>query len=799
MAEAAPAGRSAFPRRRLLQGAGAGIAGVALGATFLGEPAASAGSGPFGAEWLFGPYAEGCTDIGFDEDALAPVTVPHCVTPLSWQEWEPPSWESVWVYRQHFTAPAELRAARAFLRFDGVLSAATVFLNGRQLTRHVGGYLPLTCEVTGLLHRDDNVLAVTVDGRWQTDTPPDLPKFPEPAAIDFYQPAGIYRAVHLFATPHTYLSDVFAQQAEVLTPDRTVALQCVVDAAKAVEGAVLLTASLRQGGPVLATATADLNGLKRGANNATVTLENLGAVRLWDLDDPALCDIDVVLSIDGRPVHSYPVRTGLRDARFTVGGFLLNDRPVKLFGLNRHQWYPYVGGAMPDRVQRRDAEILKNELNCTMVRCSHYPQSPAFLDACDELGLLVWEELPGWDHVGDFAWQEQAFDDVHDMVVRDRNHPSIIIWGTRVNETLGQNALYDRTDRLAEQLDPTRPCTGAVTGDRGYRSPLYPVRAGGGVFSFNDYSRPKTPSTPPTLRPPRRGVPYLVSEAVGAVIGPPHYRRTDPPAVQREQGLLHAWVHERAAADPRYCGLLGWCGFDYPSGWTHAVAGIKYPGVMDFFRIPKLGAGFYRSQRDPARGPVIEPAFYWDFGPGSPPDGPGRGAMVFSNCERLIVTVSGQRPLTVLPEKATFPHLAHPPFLLTLTSRGGPRELLIEGQVGGKTVLRRRFSPDPSYDTLSCVADDDVLAADGQDTTRVALRAFDRYGAPRPYVLGALNIGITGPGVLIGPRQIDFAAVGGACAVWVRSLRGQPGTITVSAEHPTLGPASAAVIATDQR
>ncbi|HEX3650141.1 MAG TPA: glycoside hydrolase family 2 TIM barrel-domain containing protein [Pseudonocardiaceae bacterium] len=517
-----------------------------------------------------------------------------------------------------------------------------------------------------------------------------------------------------------------------------------------------------------------------------MTMTGLAGVRLWDVTDPALCDVRVTLAIGGRQVHERRVRTGFRDAVFAEDGFRLNGRRLTLFGVNRHQWYPYVGGAMPDRVQRRDAELLKHELNCDMVRCSHYPQSTAFLDACDELGVMVWEEIPGWDYVGDVTWRDRALADVHGMVVRDRNHPSVIVWGTRVNETVGQLTLYEHTDLLAQRLDPSRPCTGAVAGRRGYTEPLYPTTTGGSsVFSFNDYSPLRSPVAPPTLRPPRSGVPYLVSEAIGSLVGHPHYRRVDPVTVQADQALLHAWVHELAAADPRYCGLLAWCGFDYPSGWYHSVTGVKYPGVVDFFRIPKLGAAFYQSQVDPSVRPVIEPGFYWDFGPHSP-HGPGR-ATIWSNCDRLVLHLEG-RPRTLRPRRELFPHLAHPPFVTDLTIRRGQNpELRIDGYVGERLVLRRHFSADPTFDQLSCVADDDTLTADGADATRVVVRAVDRYGAPRPYVTGPVTFSVTGPAVLIGDNPFDFTAAGGAGAVWLRTIRGLTGQVVLSATHPDLG------------
>lgn len=782
-------------RRRFLVGLGVGVVGAAaIGVGILGdEPTASAGT-PLGNEWLFGPFVAGCTNADYNDEDLVPVTVPHCVAPLSWEGWDPASWEQRWIYRQYFDAPPGLRSGRAFVRFEGILSAASVFVNGRHIDDHEGGYLPVTVELTGLLRPKGNVLAVAVDGRWNQEVPPNVPRFPTATAIDFYQPGGMYRPVAVSGVPSAFVSDVFARPVGVLTPGRSLVVTTTVDAAKPVSGPVTVTAELTQSGRSLGSAAATLPGLTKGTQVVVSTLTGLSAVRLWDVTDPALCDVTVTLRAGDRVVHTRSVRTGFRDAVFTPNGFFLNGRRLKLFGLNRHQWYPYVGGAMPDRVQRRDAQILREVLACNMVRCSHYPQSPAFLDACDELGLLVWEEIPGWDYLGNAAWQNRMTEDVRDMVVRDRNHPSIVVWGTRVNETIGQLALYNRTDRLALELDPSRPCTGALAGRRGYYSPPYPIPDGTSVFSYNDYTTMPEPGNlpragaPPGLRPPREGVPYLVSEAVGTISGPPHYRRVDPQPMQRDQAMLHAWVHDRAAADDRYCGLLAWCGFDYGSGWLHSVNGVKYPGVADFFRVPKPGAAFYRSQVDPAKQVVIEPSFYWDFGPSSPPTGPGPRAALWSNCDRLDVFLDERRVATLRPDRAAFPHLDHPPFLLNLTVRAGMRpDLRVDGYLGNRLALTRRFSADPTFDTLSCVADDTTIDADGQDATRVVLRAVDRYGAPRPYVTGWVSVTLDGPGTLIGDSSLDFTATGGTGAVWVRSVRGQPGTVTVYAVHATLG------------
>ncbi|HJP78449.1 MAG TPA: glycoside hydrolase family 2 TIM barrel-domain containing protein [Pseudonocardiaceae bacterium] len=780
-------------RRRFLTATGIGAVGaVSLGSVMLTSNTDVASPPPTD-QWLFGPYVDGCTDPSFDDAEMALVSVPHCVTSLSWQGWDPDSWQRVWVYRQHFDASPELHAARSFIRLDGVLSAAKVYLNGRLVGVHRGGYLPLTCELSGILSRSGNVIAVVVDGRWSQDVPPDLPDFAKPSAIDFYQPAGIYRPVTVYPEPKSFLRDVFAYPQDVLTADRSCPVQCLVDSNTKVSGKVSLVAELRQGTDLIASTSTEFDDLPHGQHTETLTLTGLSDVRLWDVDDPALCQVRVTLRIAGKQVDQRTVRIGFRDAQFTLDGFFLNGRRLKLFGLNRHQWFPYVGGAMPERVQRNDAEILKNELNCNMVRCSHYPQSPAFLDACDELGIMVWEEIPGWGHVGDNPWQQRVLEDVHDMVMRDRNRPSVIVWGTRVNETLGPVILYDRTDQLAQQLDPSRPTSGAVNGNLGYESPLYPGNTDS-PFAFNDYSKPSTPHEQPGLRPPRPDTPYLVTEAIGALVGSPTYRRTDAVPIQAEQARLHAAVHDAAAADDRYCGLLAWAGFDYPSGSWHSVKGVKYPGVVDFFRIPKLGAAFYQSQVDPNVRTVIQPAFYWDIGTGPSAAGPGKDAVIWSNCEKVVCYLDGKKVATATPRRDLFPHLAYPPFLVDLTPPNGQRpDLRIDGYLGTNVVTSRQFSADPAFDSLYFQADDSEIVADGQDMTRVVVIAQDRYGSHRPGVTDPVTFAVDGPGELVGDNPLDFQAAGGAAAVWVRSVKDQPGTIGVSVAHPQLGQATVTI------
>ncbi|MGH3435313.1 MAG: glycoside hydrolase family 2 protein [Sciscionella sp.] len=793
-------------RRQLLAAGGLGVVAMsALGPAFADRDAVTPAIPP-GAPWLFGPYQYGSTNTSFIEDHLVPVSLPHCVVPLSWRDWSPETWERRWVYRRHFDVSPSTASGRLFAHFDAVMTTASVYLNGRPLGEHPGGYLPFSFELTGKTRSRDNVLAVIVDGGWRADVPPNRPRARRPSTIDFYQPSGMYRAAGFRQRPDTFIADVFARPANVLDTVRSVEVSVQLDSSDRVRAPAMVTVMVLDGTRALTETSAEVPALPRGLTRVPLTVQALPPLTLWDIDDPHLYTVRTVLTVDGMVMDQHDVRIGFRDAQFRKDGFFLNGRRRKLFGLNRHQWYPYVGAAMPDRVHRKDAEILKRELNCNMVRCSHYPQSEAFLDACDELGLMVWEEAPGWDYIGDATWRERVRRDVRGMIVRDRNHPSIIVWGTRLNETKDDAALYTRTNDIAVHLDGSRPTTGAV--DRAPND-VGPVKTSPfgkavdpystteftqNVFAYNDYSRRRKKNGLPSLRPPRIDLPYLISEAVGTLVGPAHYRRTDRPHVQSVQALLHAAVHDDAAGDDRYCGLLAWCAFDYPSGWYHALEGIKWPGVCDIFRIPKLGAAFYRSQIQPARRPVIEPGFYWDFGPRSPANGPGSDSLIYSNCDTLAVSVDGLAPVTLHPDRARFPHLAYPPFVADLAFHGHrPVELRVDGYLAGKRLLTRTFSADSSKDMLLMAADDTELDADGADATRLALRAVDRYGAARPYVSGHVTLSVRGPATLVGDNPFPFDATGGAGAVWLRTVGGHAGAITVRASHPRLGTASATV------
>ena len=709
-------------------------------------------------DWLYqSKHVPEATKPGFDESKMQPVTLPHTNQMLPWHSFDERASQIVSVYRRHFRTPGDIGGKRVFLDFEGVMTACTVTINGHSFEEQRGGYTPFSFEITDHLEASGkNLLAVSVDSTERSDIPPFG------GDIDYLTFGGIYREVSLRVVPKSYLENVFAMPQEVLTPQRKLTVRCHLGGDQPQGGKLMV--ELRDGEHVIQHAEKTDIG---SAGVQELTLGGLSEIELWSLEKPKLYSVVVSYQASaGAPADEFKLQTGFREARFTEHGFHLNGKHIKLRGLNRHQTYPYVGGAMPARVQRRDAQILKNELKLNLVRTSHYPQSRHFLDACDELGLLVLEEIPGWQHIGENGWQDLSVRNVGAMIQRDWNHPAIILWGVRINESHDNHDFYVRTNRAAHELDPSRQ-----TGGIRY---LYDSDFLEDVFTMNDFGFP--------LKPPNHPF-YLNTEFVGHTYSTKRFDQVERVA---EHTLRHARVHNQLASDDRYAGGIGWCAFDYN---THANFGsgdhICYHGVSDIFRIPKGAAGFYKSQCEPADEIVLEPSFSWSSGDHSEGGGPGR-VPVCSNCDHLKLYIDGKLHNECDPDMKDYGHLAHPPFLVELKdlplSPWG--DLKIEGYIKDKLVITKTYSGRGLDAKFILEPDDTELWGDGIDATRVVFRVTDDFGNTQQFASGAIQLSVDGPGEIIGENP--FGLVGGAGAVWIKSKAGA-GTIRLAAKHSFLG------------
>lgn len=532
--------------------------------------------------WEFTPEWSDAFALG--EGTGQPVRLPHTVKELPLHYIDPADYQLVCGYRTQVRCDKFWKNKRLFLQFDGAAHIATVYVGGKEVLTHRCGYTAFRVEITGLVSPGESVwVAVKLD----TTENPAIPPFGY--VVDYLTYGGLYREVWLDLREEAMIEDVY-----VATPALTTACirttvrnaqgcLCEVELLEEKTGRILLTETVPAGAPAIL---------------------NYPEAMPWSPEQPTRYVCRVTLRQDGQAMDVQEVRFGFRTAQFRADGFYLNGKKVFLRGLNRHQSYPYVGYAVPASLQREDARLLKEELGCNAVRTSHYPQSQYFLDECDRLGLLVFTEIPGWQHIGPEEWKQQAIENTREMVLQYRNHPSIVLWGVRINESQDDDELYRQTNAVAHELDPSRATSGVRY--------LQKSSLLEDVYAFNDFSH--TGANPGVL--PRRkvtpdtGKALLVSEHNGHMFPTKSW---DPWQKRQEQALRHARVLNDAARDGGHAGCFGWCMFDYP---THKDFGsgdrICYHGVMDAFRNPKLAACLYASQQD--RDPVLAVGSPMDIG-----------------------------------------------------------------------------------------------------------------------------------------------------------------------------------------
>ena len=749
-------------RRDFIKVAGQALAGAALAHPILAEAdlAGSASAGriifPINRNWRYSrSVVNGGHGRNFDDSSLERVVVPHTNVRLPWHSFDDKRYEFVSLYRRHFKLPPAARGHRVFVDFEGVMTASAVWINGTRLGEYKGGYTPFSFELTQHVDFDGaNLLAVDVDSTERADIPPFGKQ------IDYLTFGGIYREVAIRVVPLTFIENIFAKPTDVLAEHPRVEVDCHLQGVTDPHEALALRVELHDGERSIGA-----KEIKIASRSAvqTVVLESFGPVKLWDLAKPHLYTVHVRLTTGKEIVDEDSRRLGFRQAQFTDQGFALNGKVIKLRGLDRHQTFPFMGQAMPARVQRRDAEILKKNLKCNIVRTSHYPQSRHFLDACDELGLLVLEEIPGWQHIGDQAWKELSIDNVGRMIRRDWNHPSIVLWGVRINESKDDHDFYALTNALAHKLDPTRQ-TGGI---RYFQESEFLED----VFTMNDFGFPLLPPNHPR---------YLNTEFAGHTYPT---KTIDNKERVMEHTVRHARVHDQIASNPQYAGGIGWCAFDYNTHYDFGTGDrICYHGVTDIFREPKPAASFYKSQCDPSEEVVLEPAFHWARGD---EDIGFTKALVCSNCDHLKFYIAGKLVAEVDPDRKQFPHLRYAPFTADLENAVFAwGDLRIEGYIQGKQVIVKNLSGRGIDQRFEILPDDTHLIADGADTTRVVLRVTDEYGAIRPFSNDAIKLEIEGPAEILGDNP--FALIGGTGAIWIRAKE-QAGTVRLTATHPVLG------------
>jgi len=690
----------------------------------------------FNYNWFFSPRR---LDLDAPEELFESVTLPHTNKLFPHSNFDNQEYQFISTYRKRFTLPNIRKDQLTFLEFDGVMLACTVYLNGEWIGEHLGGYTPFSFNISKKIQEGENLLTVYVDSVERKDIPP------YGHLVDYLTFGGIYRDVRLVCVDPVFIENLYVKTRNILTAPQ---LSCEIRTNQVVPDLELISILIDSSGKELAETRCFVE-----KQVTDLVFENVPEIQLWSLDEPILYTLRVSLIHKGSYIDETSSRFGFRDAFFSNdGAFYLNGKRIKLFGLDRHQTYPYVGAAAPSRLQRLDADILKNELTCNIVRTSHYPQSPHFLDRCDEIGLLVFEEMTGWQHIGNQDWQDISLNELRVMIERDRNHPAVILWGVRINESADNDPFYERTNALAHELDPSRP-TGGV---RNFQRSTFLED----VFTYNDFSNG-------VLDPNHQ--PYLITEFGGHMFPT---KTWDHEERLIDHALLHARIQDAQFGKKEISGAIGWCAFDYA---THIEFGsgdrICYHGVMDIFRLPKWAANFYKSQQAPSRQVVLQVATHWTMGDRS--GGGFNPLTVFSNCEEIEVVIGNNNLGKFTPDRESYPNLPHPPFTIHGLDKYSAWEqkqfhdLHLIGYIEGKPAAEQWISSNRLPQRLELCTDTDQLLADGRDMTRVIVRITDRYGNPLPYAIKVVTLELDGEAELIGENP--FPIIGGQAALLLKA------------------------------
>ena len=620
-------------------------------------------------DWLFTEqFEDSLAAPEYPENTLQPVRLPHTCKETPFHYFDESLYQMVSGYRRHLQVPADWQGKQILLTFEGAAHDSTVFCNGKKVGEHHCGYTAFTVDLTNnVLYGQDNLLCIRLDSRENLNVPPFG------YVIDYMTYGGIYRDVRLEVKEKVSLSDIFVHTAiDFRSSPVTAQITSEITLTASDENVTIRqyympknTAGAQESWKLLCeqTVSADTACDKKIALTAAIT-----DPLLWDTEEAHLYILKTQLYQDNTLMDETKTTFGIREAVFKKNGFFLNGRKVRIRGLNRHQSFPYVGYAMPKSMQRLDADLLKKELGLNAVRTSHYPQSHYFLERCDELGLLVFTEFPGWQHIGDDAWKAQAVANAEDMIRQYRNHPSIILWGIRINESPDDDAFYEKTNAVAHKLDPTRP-TGGVRAMK--KSHLLED-----VYTYNDFLHDgEMPGCDPKKKVTSdMEKPYLISEYNGHMYPTKAF---DNEERRSEHAIRHANVLDAVAGQSDIAGSFGWCMFDYN---THKDFGsgdrICYHGVMDMFRNPKLAANIYACEQEQT--PVLEITSSMDIG-----EHPGcnRGNIyILSNADSVKMYKNDRFIKEYLPGMSPYKHLKHGP-------------ILIDDFIGDSFAQNERFRP----------------------------------------------------------------------------------------------------------
>jgi len=724
----------------------------------------------------------------FDDKSWEVVNLPHSaeLTPVEASGGR--SYQGVVWYRKHFMLDKSLAGKKVFLHFEAAMGRAKVYVNGKFVLEHLGGYLPFCVELTslGMSFSERNVVAVMVDNSNDRSYPPGKSQH----TLDFAYHGGIYRDAYLVVTSPLHITNpnyvdkvagggVLIQQKNISKKQADINISTdVANESSKPQNFTVETRICDSKGALLAKAETKLS-LKAGEQRQVKQELSVKNPNLWLPETPYLHQVQSRIVADKKTVDGVMTRVGLRKIELRGrDGLYLNGEPYphKLIGVNRHQDYAYVGNAMPNSQHWRDAKKLK-DAGVNIIRAAHYPQDPSFMDACDELGMFVIVATPGWqfwNKKDSTIFAERVYSDIRSMIRRDRNHACVLGWEPVLNETAYPLWFAKEAQNIARAELP------------GSFSAADPYSAG--TLEYYDIVYGWTKDTATISKP-------IFTREFGS--NPDDwYAQNSNHRASRSWGerlmVVQAWhlvrtYSEMCDAPRQFLGGAMWHPFDHQRGYHPDP---YWGGFMDAFRQPKYSYYVFKSQVDKRLAPMLFIAH--EMSPFSDAD-----VLVFTNCDSVRLIAYGRDTLVQKAQPAPR-GMPHPPLLFKnvfdfndmrrfsyIEKKWEKMYLEAEGYVNGKVVVTEKKMPSRRATKLQLRLDNEgqPLVADGSDFIPVIAEVTDDLGNVRRLAKENILFTVEGEGEIIGgnaiganPRAVEW----GSAPVLIRSTV-FPGKITITA------------------
>ena len=715
------------------------------------------------------------------------VNLPHNAVEVPYNYFDESSYQIVSTYEKYFDVDSFDSNRLYFLYFEAFMFKAHIYLNDIDLGEHISGYLPVEIDITKIIKEKSNRLLVVLDSKEDDNYPPFG------FVIDYLTFSGIYREVSLISRAKKYIKDIYVRG--------NLKGEVNVEFTKSEESLNDITYEVYEEDKLIT---------KSDKPNFKVS-----NIKPWDLDHPNLYTLKIIAEGE-----TYSTRFAFKEVEINNTGLYLNGKKIKLIGLNRHQGYPFMGYAASKSLQIDDANLLKYEVGVNVVRTSHYPQSEHFLNRCDEIGLLIVNEIPGWQHIGEKeSWKKACISNTEKMVLAQRNHPCLLCHGVRIDESIDDHELYTKTNEVAHKLDSYHPTIGV----RNFtNSELLED-----IYGYNDFS---CDSLKIGLLNPKKvktnNKPLLVTEYMGHM--DPVKPTSDEPK-KIEVALRHAKVIDDNLKYKNTIGAIGWCFLDYQSHVDFGSGDRICPhGVFDLYRNPKYSSYIYSSQQD--NFPVLE--VLSNMKPGDKPEGIFSDIYVATNCDYVELYKDNELVKKFVPKNDQYKYLKHPPILIdeivgetfkedkfpskswlkiasmfSYAAMHGFNHLPLKNKIylgwmmfrykvsyselvhywnkyvgawGGKAkvytfkgykdhklVLTKEVGPSTKFDMEVSTSKSELVNEDTYDSLRVRIRHVDEHHNVLDYSNRIVRLSVTGPIEIIGPSE--QVLLGGQLGVYLKS------------------------------